>query len=91
MKQEIQTLQNKVHDFEEIEAARTNGIISNRLKASIKYKVTRFVFRVQANQSIENVAVAIDKATNDICRFIAQPEKAEEKNLNDIVLKSSDY
>lgn len=87
---QIQDLKDRVIELEEIDAARKTGKITDRLRTSIKYKVTRFVFRVQANQSIENVVAAIDRATDDICEFIAQPEKAENKSMNSVVIHFDD-
>ena len=90
MLEEIQNLKDRVMELGEIDAARKTGKISERLRTSVKYKVTRFVFRVQANQSIENVVAAIDRATADICEFIAQPTKAEDKSVNKVVLRFED-
>ena len=87
MLEEIQNLKDRVAELEEIDAARKTGMISDRLRTSIKYKVTRFVFHVQANQPIENVVSSIDRATNDICEFIANPQKAENKSMNKTVLR----
>lgn len=87
MLEEIQNLKDLVAELEEVDAARKTGMISDRLKTSIKYKVTRFVFHVQANQPIENVVASIDRATNDICEFIANPQKAENKSVNKTVLR----
>ena len=87
MLEEIQNLRDRVTELEEIDAARKTGRISDRLRTSIKYKVTRFVFRVQANQTIESVVAAIDRATNDVCEFIANPQKAENKGMNRVVLR----
>ena len=56
---QVQDLKDRVIELEEIDAARKTGKITDRLRTSIKYKVTRFVFRVQANQTIENVVAAI--------------------------------
>ena len=90
MLEEIQNLKDRVAELEEIDAARKTGQISDRLRTSVKYKVTRFVFRVQANQSIESVVATIDRATNDICEFIANPQKAENKSMNKVVLRFDD-
>ncbi len=87
MLEDIQNLRDRVTELEEIDAARKTGKISDRLRTSIKYKVTRFVFRVQAHQTIESVVATIDRATNDICEFIANPQKAENKGMNRIVFR----
>lgn len=87
MLEEIQNLKDRVTELEEIDAARKTGKVTDRLRTSIKYKVTRFVFRVQANQTIESVVAAIDRATDDICEFIANPQKAENKSMNRVVLR----
>ena len=87
---EIQELKQRVQDLEEIENARRTGVISDRLRTSIKYKVTRFVFLVQANQTFESIAASIDRAANDICEFIANPQKAENKSMNKVVLRFDD-
>lgn len=90
MLKQIEELKDRVIELEEIDMARKSGVITDRLRTSVKYKVTRFVFRVQANQTIENVVASIDRATQDICEFIARPEKAENKAMNRVVLRLKD-
>ena len=90
MLKQIEELKDRVIELEEIDMARKSGVITDRLRTSVKYKVARFVFRVQANQTIENVVASIDRATQDICEFIARPEKAENKAMNRVVLRLQD-
>ena len=77
-------LKAQVEDLKELIDFKKTGIPSDKLLRSIRYKVSRFVFRVQANNPADEVVKMIDRATNDIVRFISNLKMADNKNtMND--------
>lgn len=82
----IEELKQTVADYRALEDARKRGIITESLRHSVKYKVTNFVLRVQANNSPEEVLERIDRATADICRFIAGAKDPESKKMISMIL-----